>query len=274
MAGSDSTHCEIGVIGLDAAGCGVALNLAHHGFQVAACEWEPRPALAPFATAAGPAVRLAAGPRELIAGLRQPRTILTFSGAPAQSAIEEPLPGLKSGDLLMDAGNSHFKDTARRARLLAEQGIQFIGLGLAGGQEGPRQGAIVMAGGGEEARQRARPLLEAIAARVRGEPCVCLLETAAAAHFAKMVHAGIEYALLQLLSECFDLLQRALLLTDDELHDASGAFHLGVLNGYLMEVSGRVFEQADQHRPQLLLEEKLAAAKSNVLGTMDHAERR
>jgi 6-phosphogluconate dehydrogenase len=123
-----------------------------------------------------------------------------------------------------------------------------------------------MAGGADTALQRASLLLDSIAARVRGEPCVSLFETAAAAHFVNMVHAGIEYAHLQLLSECFDLLQRTLLLTDEELRDASGAFRIGVLNGYLMEVSGRVFEPVNRQRPRLLLEEKLAFAKSDLVG--------
>jgi 6-phosphogluconate dehydrogenase len=123
-----------------------------------------------------------------------------------------------------------------------------------------------MAGGTPQAHDLASPLLEAMAATVRDQRCICRLETAAAAHFVKMVHAGVEYALLQLLAETFDLLRRTLLLTDEELHDASGACHVGVLNGYLMEISGRVFEPVDKQTPRLLLLEKLASARSDALG--------
>jgi 6-phosphogluconate dehydrogenase len=264
MAGLDLSKNEVGVIGLDAAGEGVARNLADHQFKVAACHWGPRQSTAPPALA----VPLAANARELIASLRRPRTILIFSdaGGPANSIFEELLPGLEEGDLLMDAGNSYFKDTARRSRSFTDRGIQFMGVGLAGGQEGPRQGAIVMAGGGCEARARTRPLLEAIAATVRGQPCVSFLESVAAAHFAKMVHAGIEFALLQLLSETFDLTQRALRPADEPMRRLSRTGPAGALNGYLMEIGGRLFEPVGQRPPRPLLEQKLQAAKQDAQG--------
>jgi 6-phosphogluconate dehydrogenase len=264
MADLDSTKNEVGVIGLDAAGGGVAANLADHQFKVAACPWGPCQSAAPPA----PAVPLAADARELIANLRQPRTILICSGTgdPANSVIEELLPALEEGDLLMDAGNSHFKDTARRSRRLADRGIQFMGVGLAGGQEGPRQGAIVMAGGGREARERTRPLLEAIAATVRGQPCLSSLETVAAAHFAKMVHAGIEFALLQLLSETFDLTQRAFLLSDEQWRGLPETGQAAALSGYVMEIGGRLFEPVEQRTPRPLLEQKLQAAQQDAQG--------
>jgi 6-phosphogluconate dehydrogenase len=123
-----------------------------------------------------------------------------------------------------------------------------------------------MAGGGREARRQARPLLETMAATVRGELCVSLFESAAAAHFVQMVHVGIECALLQLLSETFDLLQRALLLTEAELNDVAGAWHLGILNGYLVEISGRVLNPANQHAPRLVLREELKLARSSPQG--------
>jgi 6-phosphogluconate dehydrogenase len=213
-------------------------------------------------------VRLAANARELIANLRQPRTILISSpaGEPADSVIEELLPGLDEGDLLMDAGNSYFKDTARHSSRLTDRGIQFMGVGLAGGQEGPGQGAVVMAGGGSEARERTRPLLEAIAAKVGGKPCVSSLETVAAAHFAKMVHAGTEHALLELLSETFDLTRRASRLSNEEMRHAPGAWQAGAFEGYLMEIGGRVFEPAGDRTAGPLLARKLEAARQDPQG--------
>jgi 6-phosphogluconate dehydrogenase len=267
MAVANETQNEVGVIGLDPIGRSVAFRLAEQGFNVAAYEWPGQKTPARRKQTPGPRLRTAATLSELMASLRPPRAILIFSGAdaPMNLVLEKLLPELRIGDLVMDAGDSYFKDTAKHKRRLAEQCVQFMGIGLGGGHEGARRGAIVMTGSDREARQQARPLLEAMVATVRGEPCVISFETAAAAHFVKMVHAGIEYALLQLLAETFDLLQRTLLLTDEELHDVSGAWRLGVLNGYLMEISGRVFDPAGYLVPRPLLREKLESAKSDPM---------
>ena len=268
MAGSDTRQNGVGIIGLDVLGRNVALHLAESDFNVEAFDWAPAKTMALREQAPGPKVRVAASVSDLMASLRPPRTILFFSGADSSMnfALDQLLPALEAGDLLMDAGNSYFKDTARHGRLLAEQWIQFMGLGLAGGEKGAQHGAVVMAGGAREARDRARPLLAAMAASVGGEPCTCFCETAAAAHFVKMVHAGIEYALLQLLSETFGLLQGAVLLPDDELQDVSGAWHVGVLNGHLMDITGRVFDPVNKQTTRLLLDEKLESAKNDPLG--------
>jgi len=268
MAVSNATQSDVGIIGLDVIGRNAALRLAELDFNVAAYDWAGRKTRALREQTTGPKVRLAANVSELMAKLRQPRTILIFGGAEAPTSVvlDQLLPELKLGDLLMDAGDSYFKDTANHRTRLAERGIQFMGIGLAGGEKGARHGAVVMAGGGGEARHRTRPLLEAMAATVRGEPCVSYFETAAAAHFVKLCHAGVEYALLQLLSETFDLVQRTLRLTDEELHDAAGAWHLGVLNGYLMEISGRDFQPVEKPAPRLLLQERLESARHDPQG--------
>jgi 6-phosphogluconate dehydrogenase len=268
MAVSDANPSDVGILGLDMMGRNAALHLAELDFNVTACDWGRRKTRALREQTTGPKVRVAANFSELLAKLRHPRTLLIFGGAesPLSQVLDQLLPELTLGDLLMDAGDSFFKDTALHKTRLAERGVQFMGIGLGGGEKGARHGAIVMAGGAIEARERTRPLLEAMAATVRGEPCVSYFETAAAAHFVKLCHAGVEYALLQLLSETFDLAQRTLLLTDEELHDASRAWHLGVLNGYLMEISGRVFEPVDKQTPRLLLEEQLASARNDPQG--------
>jgi 6-phosphogluconate dehydrogenase len=268
MAISDANQSDVGIIGLDVIGRNAALHLAEHDFNVAACDWGRRKTRVLREQITGPKVRVAADFSELLATLRQPRTILICGDAetPLNLVLDQLLPELKLGDLLMDAGDSYFKDTAKNHGLLAERGIQFMGIGLVGGEKGARHGAVVMAGGGREARERTRPLLKAMAATVRGEPCVSYFETAAAAHFVKLCHAGVEYALLQLLSETFALLQRTLLLTDEELHDASRAWHLGVLNGYLMEISGQVFEPEDRQTPRLVLEQRLESVRNDPLG--------
>jgi 6-phosphogluconate dehydrogenase len=266
MAVSDATQSDVGVIGLDIIGRNVASRLAEHPFNVAACDWRPPKTLPLREQTTGPKVRLVANISELMASLRQPRMVLVFSGtgAPMNSVLDQLLPELKPGDLLADAGDSYFKDTARHDQQLAQQRIQFMGIGLAGGEKGARHGAIVMAGGEPAARDRTRPLLAVMAATIGGDPCVSHFKSAAAAHFVKMVHAGVEFALLQLLSETFDLLQRSLRLTDEKWRHASGASQIAVLNGYLREISGRVFEPVDNQPPRLFLEQELGSAKNEA----------
>jgi 6-phosphogluconate dehydrogenase len=266
MEGSDATRSEIGVIGLDVIGRNVACRLAEHPFKVAAYDWQQPRALALREQTSGQNVRVAASGSELMASLGQPRTILVFSGqeAPLHSVVDQLLPELEPGDLLMDAGDSYFRDTVRHERQLAERDIQFMGLGLAGGEEAARHGSIVMAGGEREARNRTRPLIEALAATVDGEPCVSHCETAAAAHYAKMVHAGVEEALSQLLSETFDLLERALPLSYWKWDEIAGQAQLGALNGYLMEISGRVYEPTGIPTLRLPADKPLDPAKNDL----------
>ena len=259
---------EVGVIGLDLTGRSIAFRLAEQRFKVSAYDWSEQRAAAMRELTAEPRPIVAASVSELMSALRQPRTILLFSGpdAPVNFILEQLLPELRTGDLVMDAGPSYFKDTAKLKKRLAERCIQFMGIGFGGGERGARHGAIVMAGGVREARRQARPLLEALAAIVRGARCVSCFESAAAAHFVKMVHGGIEYALLKLLSETLDLLQRTLLLTDEELDDISGEWRHGVLDGHLTEISGCLFDPADRQAGRMLLRERLEAAKSDALG--------
>jgi 6-phosphogluconate dehydrogenase len=268
MVVSDAKQRGVGLVGLEAIGRNVALRLAEFDFNVAAYDWRRPKTMALPDQTAGPKVRLAANVPELMASLPPPRTILIFSGPDASMnfVLDQLLPALEFGDLLMDAGDSYFKDTARQGRRLEEHSIRFMGLGLTGGERGARDGANVMAGGAREDRARTRPLLEAMAASVRGEPCVSYLEDAAAAHFVKMVHAGIEYALWQLLSETFGLLHAAALLPDEEPPGAPGSSHINMLHGHLHEMSGRPFEPVNKQTTRLLLDEKLESARNDPLG--------
>ena len=172
--------------------------------------------------------------------------MLVPAGAPVDSVIKDLLPHLDKGDLIIDAGNSYFKDTDLRARTLAEKGIQFLGVGVSGGEEGARHGPSIMPGGPKEAYERVRPVLEAVAAKVNGDPCVTYLGPGSAGHFVKMVHNGIEYALMQLIAEAYDLMKRGLGLKDDELRDVFTAWNKGELNGYLIEITGDIFRKVDE----------------------------
>jgi len=260
MSVSGENQNEVGVIGLDITGRNVSFRLAEQRFKVAAYDWAGQGTKVLREQSTEPALRLATSVSELMANLRQPRTILLFSGpdAPMNSILDRLLPELKSGDLVIDAGASYFKDTATLKHRLAERCVQFMGIGLLGGEKGARHGAVVMAGGVREARGQARPLLEAMSASVRGGTCLSWFESAAAAHFVKMVHGGIECALMQLLSETVDLLQRILRLTDKELQVVSGLWRQGVLDGHLIELSG--------HASWMLLREKVESVRSDASG--------
>jgi len=252
MTDSMAGNCDVGVAGLDTAGRNVALRMADHLLKVAACEPRPQMREALLGDSAARGVSLAASLAEMAGRLRCPRAVVLFGGD-RDAMIDELAPCLERGDILIDAGISYFKDTARRERWLAGRGLQFASWAIAGGGEGEREGAAILAGGGLEVCAHARRLLEAAAARSAHTG------SAAAAHFAGMVHAGIEYGLMQLLSETFDLLQRTLMLSDDEMCDPSGPWHIGVLNGYLMEVSPAY------RQPERWMEERLAAARQSDL---------
>ncbi len=175
--------------------------------------------------------------------LRKPRAIMMLvpAGAPVDSVIKDLLEHLQPGDLIIDAGNSYFKDTNLRASRLEEKGIHFIGVGISGGEEGARYGPSIMPGGLKESYERVRPIFEAAAAKVNNQPCVTYLGPGSAGHFVKMVHNGIEYAMMQLISETYDLMKRGLNFTDDQLHDVYNEWNNGELNSYLMEITGQYF---------------------------------
>ena len=174
-------------------------------------------------------IRGAADIKEFIALLRKPRAVMMLvpAGAPVDSVINDLLAHLQPGDLIIDAGNSYFKDTDVRARNLAAKGIQFLGVGVSGGEEGARHGPSIMPGGPKEAYERVRPVLEAVAAKVNGDPCVTWLGPGSAGHFVKMVHNGIEYGVMQLIAETYDLMKRGLGLNDDELRDVYSSVEQG-----------------------------------------------
>jgi 6-phosphogluconate dehydrogenase len=265
MADTDSGKCDVGVAGLGGMGRSIAQNISSHLFKVAACDSHPRRGgVLPQGLAEDQLLHAQTLP-ELAGLVRQPRKIFIFgeTEASTDAIIEELLPHLAPRDLLIDAGDSYFRDAERRARKLSERHIEFMVLGIAGGDAAARQGAMIMAGGRREDYARTRPLLEALAAKVKGEPSAGYVGSAAAACFARMVHAGIEYGLMQLVSETFDLMQRTLVLSDEQLRDVSGAWHIGVLNGYLAEVSGHLFDPEDEGTERRQIEEKLNALKNN-----------
>jgi 6-phosphogluconate dehydrogenase len=258
---TDLRKCDVGLAGLAGPGRSVAQDISSLLYHVATYDSQPGETGVP----ADQIVR-AQSLAELVGMLRQPRTIFIFSETEAQTdtTIGELLPHLSHQDLLIDASNSYFKHTTRRARSLSQMSIDFMGLGLCGG-DGLEWRGTIMAGGRREAHVRARPLLEALASRVEGEPSVGYHDSPAAAHFVRMVHSGIEYALMQLVFETFDLLQRTLQLSDKDIDDISSNWRIGVLNRHLQEFSGNVFSPVPKGSQWRALEGKLAAVRKDSI---------
>ncbi len=259
---------EIGMVGLGVMGRHLALNMADHGFSVAGYDNDNLKVEALWKESAGGDIYGAEDVPNFIALLKKPRAIMMLvpAGVPVDAVIKDLLPHLSKGDLIIDAGNSHFKDTDLRTKALVEKGVQFMGVGVSGGEEGARHGPSIMPGGSKEAYERIRPILEAASAKVGDEPCVTWLGPGSAGHYVKMVHNGIEYGIMQLISEAYDLLKRGRSLNDDEIHDAFTFWNQGELNGYLVEITGKIFSKQDEKTDKRLIDEILDVAKQNGTG--------
>jgi 6-phosphogluconate dehydrogenase len=256
------------MVGLGVMGRNMLLNMADHGFAVAGYDKDTAKVEALRKESAGSKVRSADDIQDFIALLRPPRAVMMLvpAGPPVDSVIADLLPHLATGDLIIDAGNSYFKDTIVRARNLAQKGIQFLGVGVSGGEEGARHGASLMPGGPREAFERVRPVFEAVAAKVDGEPCVTYLGVGSCGHFVKTIHNGIEYAVMQLLAETYDLMKRGLGLSSDELRDVYAAWNRGELASYLVEITSQIFGTLDDRTGKPLIDVLLDVAKQNGTG--------
>ena len=248
----------IGVVGLGVMGANLALNLADHGAAVAVYN---RSAERAEAFLAGEAARQRAvsGHRSLeslIAALARPRTVLVMvqAGAAVDAQIDALTPLLEAGDLVIDGGNAHYADTARRAEALAAAGLAFLGVGVSGGEVGARWGPAIMAGGDEAGYAHAAPLLEAIAAKVDGDPCCAWLGPGGAGHYVKMVHNGIEYALMQLIGEAWLMMRDGLGLAPEAIAAAFAGWADGRLGGYLVEITADILAAPDAETGGMLLD--------------------
>jgi len=240
---------RIGVYGLGTMGSALALNMAESGIDVAVTNRETD-WIAPFmAEAGGLAARLHPHERleEFVAGLARPRVILFMipSGAPMDAMIAATAPLIGPGDMLIDAGNADFRDTRRRAEALAGQGIDFVGIGVSGGEEGARHGPSMMVGGSEQAWAWLGPLLKAIAARHEGAPCVARVGPDGAGHFVKTVHNGIEYAEMQIIAEIYGLLRYGAVWPPAQIGALFAAWNAGTLKSYLLEITAEILADTD-----------------------------
>ena len=259
---------KIGMVGLGVMGRNLALNMADHGYSVSGYDKDLSQVQHLQTEAGNRAIKAAQNLEDFVSSLSMPRVIMMLvpAGQIVDTVIHELIPRLEKGDLIIDAGNSHFKDTDLRAKSLAEKGILYMGVGVSGGEEGARHGPSLMPGGPREAYERVRPILEAVAAHVDGSACVTYLGPDSAGHYVKMVHNGIEYGLMQLIAESYDLMKRGLGLSDDELSVVYGKWNEAELNGYLMEITSHIFTQVDERTGKQLIDVILDEAKQKGTG--------
>jgi 6-phosphogluconate dehydrogenase len=266
---------SFGMIGLGVMGRNFLLNMADHGFAVIGFDKDESKTKSFEAEASpGTTVKGVNSLAELVAELEIPRRIMMLvpAGKPVDEVIESLVPLLQPGDIIIDGGNSHFPDTQRRIEYLDPQGIHFMGMGVSGGEQGARRGPSIMPGGNLAAWHAVQPMLEAVAAKVDGQPCVAYLGRGAAGQYVKMVHNGIEYAMMQLISECYGVLKSAG-KTNDELHEIFRVWNEGDLESYLVEITAAIFLQEDTASTDRLVDRILdqAGAKGTGKWTSQHA---
>jgi 6-phosphogluconate dehydrogenase len=260
---------EFGMIGLGVMGRNLLLNMADHGFPVIGFDKDKQKgATLESAATAGTIVKGVGTLAEMMAQLKTPRKLMMLvpAGKPVDDVIADLIPLLEKGDIVIDGGNSHYTDTLRRVNDLRGKGFHFMGVGISGGEHGARTGPSIMPGGDPEAYAKVRPILEAVSAKVNGSPCVAYLGKGAAGHYVKMVHNGIEYAIMQLISETYDLLHRGLGLTNDELHKVYKNWNEGELQCYLVEITRDIFLQQDDKTNNRLVDMILDKAGSKGTG--------
>jgi 6-phosphogluconate dehydrogenase len=241
--------CDIGLVGLAVMGQNLVLNMNDHGYKVAVFNRTVSKVDDFIAhEAAGTQVVGAHTVEELVAALKKPRRIMMMvkAGDTVDQVINELVPLLDQGDILIDGGNSHYPDTNRRTRDLAAKGILFIGTGVSGGEEGARHGPSIMPGGNPAAWPAVKEIFQAISAKVEdGTPCCDWVGEEGAGHYVKMVHNGIEYGDMQLICEAYQLLETGLGLSTDELHEVFADWNKGELDSYLIEITAEIFTKKD-----------------------------
>jgi 6-phosphogluconate dehydrogenase len=240
-------RCQIGVIGLAVMGKNLALNMAEKGFSVAVYNRSREKTDELVAEAAGMGITGAYTLQDFCGLLKRPRRVMLMvkAGQAVDDTIGLLKPYLDAGDVIIDGGNSYFKDTIRRNRMLATEGFRFIGTGVSGGEEGARHGPAIMPGGQEDAYRLVEPILTAISAHVDGDACCTYIGADGAGHYVKMVHNGIEYADMQLIGEAYYLLKNLLGMDTDELYKTFDAWNGGELDSYLIEITRNIFPQKD-----------------------------
>ncbi len=241
---------DIGLIGLAVMGQNLAMNMNDHGFTVAVYN-RTKEKVDEFLNGSAKESQIIGthSLEELIESIQRPRKIMLMikAGEPVDKMIEQIIPLLDKGDIIIDGGNSHYADTTRRCRALNEKGILFVGAGISGGEEGARHGPSIMPGGNADAWPEVQPILQGISAKVEnGESCCAWVGDEGAGHYVKMVHNGIEYGDMQLICEAYDLMKELLGLDAAKLSEIFSKWNKGKLDSFLIEITAHIFRTKDE----------------------------
>ena len=260
---------DYGMIGLGTMGRNLIYNMCDHGYSLAGFDKDASKINILEDQAAGRKVKGTPNLIDFFAALKSPKVILLLvpAGPVVDAVIQEIKPFLSKDDLVIDCGNSHFTDTDLRIQQLAKEHIHFMGIGISGGESGARNGPSIMPGGKKEVYEFIAPMLESIAAKVNGQPCVTWLGPGSAGHYVKMLHNGIEYGLMQLIAETYHLLKSAGKLNNDELHHTFLKWNEGFLQSFLIEITAGIFLQRDEHSQNRLVDMILDRAQQKGTGS-------
>lgn len=259
---------KLGMIGLGTMGRNLLLNMADHGFPVAGYDKDNTKLDLLESEGKGKPVKGFHGINSFVDSLDSPKAIMMLvpAGKAVDAVISDLQPLLTKGDIIIDGGNSHFTDTTLRVKKLSEQGLHFFGMGVSGGEEGARNGPSMMPGGDKVAFQYVQPILEAIAAKADGAPCVVYIGPGASGHFVKMVHNGIEYAIMQLISDTYEILRRGLQFSNSEIQKVFSGWNKGRLQSYLLEITANIFLYKENGAQEFLIDAIKDEAKSKGTG--------
>src|SRR5580704_10318909 len=241
-------HADIALIGLAVMGQNLILNMNDHGFKVVAYNRTTEKVDNVLANEAKcTKVMGAHSIAEMVSKLKKPRRVMMLvkAGKPVDEFIEQLLPHLEAGDIIIDGGNSLFEDTNRRVKYVDSKGLLYIGTGVSGGEEGARHGPSIMPGGSPAAWPHVKNIFQSIAAKVDGAPCCDWVGENGAGHYVKMVHNGIEYGDMQLICEAYNILKNGLGMTANEIHNVLAEWNTGELDSYLIEISRDIFAFKD-----------------------------
>ncbi|QLG43926.1 NADP-dependent phosphogluconate dehydrogenase [Costertonia aggregata] len=260
---------DFGLVGLGVMGRNFILNVADNGFTAFGNDLDTEKVDALIKEGGNPKkVNATTDAKIFLDALSTPRKIMLLvpAGKVVDIVIENLLPNLDEGDIIIDGGNSFYTDTDRREAYLSKKGINFFGAGVSGGAKGARKGPSIMPGGNREAYRHVKPIFEAVSAKYEGEPCVAYLGPKSAGNYVKMVHNGIEYGLMQLTSEIYDVLKKGGNLTNDELHATYAKWNAGRLQSFLVEITSKIFQQKDDLGDGRLVDKILDKAKQKGTG--------
>ncbi|WP_133438578.1 NADP-dependent phosphogluconate dehydrogenase [Chryseobacterium salivictor] len=267
MKHQNKNQSSFGMIGLGTMGSNLLQNIADHGYNCSGYDNDAEK-VDTVNHLSRENIHAFSDLKEFAQNLKSPKVVMLLvpAGKIVDSVIEELLQVLDKGDIIIDGGNSHFTDTERRFVDLEKKGFHFVGMGVSGGEEGARKGPSMMPGGDKKAYETLKPILEKIAAHVNGDPTVAFMGERSAGHFVKMVHNGIEYALMQLISETYEVMKKGLQMEDKEIHSVFEKWNEGRLKSYLIEITRDIFAYKKKGAHHLFFNDIKDEAKAKGTG--------